>query len=117
MKIDTTMTEDETLITVEGDVDLYSSPELRKALLRAVPKSKKGVGVVLADVSYMDSSGVATLVEGLRSAKEHDKRFALVTPSVSVMKVLELARLVGSVRWQEAGCRVSVAPMVLERVE
>ena len=93
MKIDTMLTEDETLITVEGDVDLYSSPELRKTLLRAVPKSKDGVVVVLANVSYMDSSGVATLVEGLRSAKEHGKRFALLTPSVAVMKVLELARL------------------------
>jgi anti-sigma B factor antagonist len=41
----------------------------------------------------MDSSGVATLVEGLRSAKEHGKTLTLVAPSNSVMKVLELARL------------------------
>jgi anti-sigma B factor antagonist len=93
VKIDTTVSESETLITVEGDVDLYSSPELRKIVLRAVPKSGSGVGVVLTNVSYMDSSGVATLVEGLRSAKENNKSFALVEPSVAVMKVLELARL------------------------
>ena len=93
MKIDTDARADETLITVGGDVDLYSSPELRKALLAATPKAVSGVGVHLGAVTYMDSSGVATLVEGLRSAKEYDRTFVLVAPSKSVMKVLELARL------------------------
>lgn len=93
MKIDTDARADETIVSVEGDVDLYSSPELRAAVLAAVPKASTGVGVQLSAVTYMDSSGVATLVEGLRSAKEHGKTFALVAPSKSVMKVLELARL------------------------
>jgi anti-sigma B factor antagonist len=93
VRIETTDTAGETTIVVEGDVDLYSSPELRTAVLKAVPKATTGVGIHLGGVSYMDSSGVATLVEGLRSAKEHGKKFALVAPSASVMKVLELARL------------------------
>ena len=93
MRIETTKTADETIIAVEGDIDLYSSPELRTAVLKAVPKATTGVGIHLGGVSYMDSSGVATLVEGLRSAKENGKTFALVAPSASVMKVLELARL------------------------
>jgi len=93
VRIETTNTVDETIITIEGDIDLYSSPELRTAVLKAVPKATAGVGIHLGGVSYMDSSGVATLVEGLRSAKENGKTFALVAPSQSVMKVLELARL------------------------
>ncbi len=93
MKIETDDQASETRITVEGDIDLYSSPELRKAVLKAVPKSTAGVVVNLSGVGYMDSSGVATLVEGLRCAKEHDKSFALEAPSAAVSKVLELARL------------------------
>lgn len=93
MRIETTNTAGETIIAVEGDIDLYSSPELRAAVLKAVPKAAAGVGIHLGEVSYMDSSGVATLVEGLRSAKENGKSFTLVAPSTSVMKVLELARL------------------------
>lgn len=93
MRIETTNTAQETIIAVEGDIDLYSSPELRTVVLKAVPKAATGVGIHLGGVSYMDSSGVATLVEGLRSAKENDKTFTLVAPSTSVMKVLELARL------------------------
>lgn len=93
MRIETRVGEGETLIAVEGDVDLYSSPELRTAILKAVPKATDGVAVDLGQVGYMDSSGVATLVEGLRSAKENGKAFSLVAPSTAVMKVLELARL------------------------
>jgi anti-sigma B factor antagonist len=93
VKIDTEDSAPVIRIAVEGDIDLYSSPELRKAVLKAVPRSAEGVAVDLSGVSYMDSSGVATLVEGLRSAKEHGRSFVLASPSAAVMKVLELARL------------------------
>jgi anti-sigma B factor antagonist len=80
-------------ISVQGEVDLYTSPELRTAIMKSVPAAGAGVEVELADVDYMDSSGVATLVEGFKSARENSKAFVLLRPSRSVMKVLELARL------------------------
>jgi len=81
------------LIRVVGEVDLYSSPELRKAILKAIPSADGGLEINLAEVTYIDSSGVATLVEGLRSAREHGTGFVLVAPSQAVIQVLELARL------------------------
>ena len=81
------------VIRVAGEVDLYSSPELRKAILKAVPAAGGALEVDLAEVTYIDSSGVATLVEGLRSARENGADFALVAPSKAVLQVLELARL------------------------
>lgn len=80
------------IIEARGEVDLNSSPELRKAVLSAV-KDVGRVGVDLSGAAYMDSSGVATLVEGLKSASENDHSFVLVRPSNAVMRVLELARL------------------------
>lgn len=82
-----------TLIQAVGEVDLYSSPDLRKAILKAVPSAGGVLLIDLAGVTYIDSSGVATLVEGLRSTREHGAGFALVSPSRAVMQVLELARL------------------------
>ena len=81
------------LITVTGEVDLYSSPDLRTAILTAIPKAAERVAVDLSGVEYMDSSGVATLVEGLKSAREHSTVLRLVDPSEAVMSVLKLARL------------------------
>jgi anti-sigma B factor antagonist len=77
---------------VQGEVDLNTSPQLRKAILAGIDDHAQ-VGVDLAAASYMDSSGVATLVEGLKRASEKNKTFALVTPSMAVTKVLQLARL------------------------
>jgi len=80
-------------ISVRGEVDLYTSPDLRKAIMSAVPAARDGVEIELSGVEYMDSSGVATLVEGFKIARENSKAFVLVAPSPSVSRVLELARL------------------------
>ncbi|HQK74885.1 MAG TPA: STAS domain-containing protein [Candidatus Hydrogenedentes bacterium] len=81
------------VVKVAGDVDLYSSPELRKAITRAVPKAGALAAVDLSGVTYMDSSGVATLVEGLRESDKKGNGFALIAPSQPVLKVLSLSRL------------------------
>lgn len=80
-------------VTAAGEVDLNTSPELRDAILDAVQTCSSGVAVNLAEVIYMDSSGVATLVEGLQATTKNGHSFALTTPSDSVYKVLKLARL------------------------
>jgi anti-sigma B factor antagonist len=81
------------VLVVRGEVDLYSSPELRNAITKVMPKKGGAVTVDLRGVPYMDSSGVATLVEGYRSALDTGTQFVLAAPSQSVMKVLQLSRL------------------------
>ena len=81
-----------TLIRLRGEVDLSWSQQVREALLKALGDSKR-VGVVLSEVSYIDSSGIAALVEGFQSARSKGSGFALVAVSDAVRAVLELARL------------------------
>jgi len=80
-------------LAVAGEVDLYSSPALREAVLKAAPKVKAELCIDLSGVPYMDSSGVATLVEGLKASKAKNTEFVLVAPSPPVLKVWQLARL------------------------
>lgn len=83
------------ILDVSGDIDLYNSPEIRKALLEALQnKSAKRVVVNLKDVRYIDSSGVASLVEGLKKARERSQRFILFGLSNAAREVLELSRLI-----------------------
>lgn len=77
----------------QGEVDLSSSPELRKVLLAAAKEGAGAVAVNLASVEYMDSSGVAVLIEGLKATQEESKEFVLIAPSKQVMKVLQLSKL------------------------
>lgn len=81
------------LIAAEGEVDLYTSPELRATLMKGIPPGTKVIGVDLSRVTYMDSSGVATLIEAMKAAAHEARDFVLVSPSEAVTKVLKLTRL------------------------
>jgi anti-sigma B factor antagonist len=83
-----------TIFDVTGDIDLANSPEVRKALLREV-REKRTPRVVmnLSKVRYIDSSGVASLVEGLKASRDVNSRFILFGLSPSAREVLQLSRL------------------------
>ena len=93
LKIETEKSPERLTIKAAGEVDLYTSPDLRKVILKAIPSAGRELAIDLSAVTYIDSSGVATLVEGLRGARQHGTEFALVSPSQAVQQVLELARL------------------------
>ncbi|MFN7552893.1 MAG: STAS domain-containing protein [Pseudomonadota bacterium] len=80
------------LVRVAGEVDLSWSQSIRKAVLDALSRAP-AVGVDLSRVTYIDSSGIAALVEGFQTARGKGQRFALVAASPQVRAVLQLARL------------------------
>lgn len=80
-------------ISANGDVDLASSPKLRAAIIESVEDRRTPIVVNLADVTYIDSSGVATLVEGFQLCKKYQGKFRLAGISERVAEVLHLARL------------------------
>ena len=80
------------VVLLTGDVDLSCSPDARKTILDCLESSNDTL-VDLSDVSYIDSSGVASLVEGYQTAKKKNLKFALLGVSGPAMSVLELARL------------------------
>ena len=82
----------ECIIYAKGEIDLSNSQELRKMVLAALKTDNK-VSVNLQEVSYIDSSGIASLVEGLQFSKVKNKEFLLLNPSKQVKAILNLARL------------------------
>ena len=81
-----------TVVALTGAVDLQHSPDARKILLQCVEKKRPILGD-LGGVGYIDSSGVASLVECLQSARKAGYKLALVSVSDSAKRVLQLARL------------------------
>ena len=80
------------VIYISGEVDLSNSTEVRKTILSAL-KTTGTVKVNLAAVEYIDSSGIAAMVEGLQFANSMDKTFTLCQQSKQVSSILQLARL------------------------
>jgi anti-sigma B factor antagonist len=80
------------VVSLEGDVDLEHSPKAREILLDCAAK-KQSIFVDLSAVTYIDSSGVASLVEAYQTCRQQGTKFALVAVNPSALRVLELARL------------------------
>lgn len=93
MKVQVRSADNATIIDCIGDVDLYSSPSLRETLLQEMRAGISGVLVNLSEVGYIDSSGIATLVEGLQLSRQTKTRFGLFGLRGNARSVLELARL------------------------
>ena len=80
------------VLSFSGDVDLEHSPRARALLLAAITRGRRLL-VDLSGVSYIDSSGVASLVEAFQASRRHGQVFALVSVNAPALRVLELARL------------------------
>ncbi len=80
------------VIALNGDIDLENAGEIRKALLTNL-KQKKDLLVDLSAVTYIDSSAIASLVEGLQVARKQKNELSLISVSARALRVLELARL------------------------
>ena len=80
-------------ITVSGDIDMSSSTKMRDALTPLFHSNNKVIVVDLSGVSYIDSSGIATLVEGLQWGHNSNNKFRLAALTPGVKDVFEIARL------------------------
>ena len=81
------------IIEIKGDVDLYSSPKVRKIIIKLIQKKRPVLLVNLGEVTYMDSSGVATLVEGLQMINEYGGKLCIFNIHGAVRDVFELSHL------------------------
>ena len=84
--------QEQDVVRLSGNVNVERSLEIRKVLLEAVA-GKRNVFVDLSKVAYIDSAGIACLVEALQMARDHGADLGLLSVSTQAMRVLELARL------------------------
>ena len=83
-----------TILDLTGDIDLAHSPAMRKVLLLEIKEKRTPkVYLNLRNVRYIDSSGIASLVEGLKASRDLGSRLILFGLSRSVREVMELSRL------------------------
>lgn len=84
------------LIRLKGDVDMNTSPDVRGGLADVFKQGETGFKALFIDLSqvrYMDSSGIATLIEAMQTCMKRGIRLRLVDLSPPVRDVFELARL------------------------
>lgn len=80
-------------VTLQGDLDFHSSPELRTEFVKLVDTQTPKILVDLKKVNYIDSSGLATFVELFQKMKRYSGKLILFNLSQGVRSVFEIAKL------------------------
>ncbi|QNN21390.1 STAS domain-containing protein [Planctomycetales bacterium ZRK34] len=80
-------------VGLTGDIDLSRSPQLRQDLIQLTEQTPGRLVVDMTEVPYMDSSGVATLVEALQRQRKHNGKMVLCGLQPKVLSIFEIARL------------------------
>jgi anti-sigma B factor antagonist len=81
------------LIAPSGDIDMDSSPDLRKVLMTLVKEKATPLLIDCTRVTYIDSSGIATFVEGLKHVMSYGGRLKLFGMPETIREVFSFSRL------------------------
>jgi anti-sigma B factor antagonist len=80
-------------LPLEGEIDLHVSPRIAASLSAMIERKPKKLVVDLAKVSYIDSSGLAVLIEAMQNVQAYGGKFALAGLQEAVRPIFEIARL------------------------
>ena len=81
------------VIALSGDIDMYSSPDLRRELMTLIKKKANFLFIDFTSVSYIDSSGIATFVEGLKYMKSYGGRLRLFCLPDRIVEIFRFSKL------------------------
>ena len=97
------------LVRLSGRIDVDSSPALRDCLLTILAEKPlpRAITVDLADVSYIETSGIATLIEALRAARRHQTIFCLQGLSGAVLRLFDVTGVLALFEASDCGQKVS----------
>jgi len=82
-----------TVISVTGEIDVYTAPTLREQLNEVVAAGHYDLVVDMTGVDFLDSTGLGVLVGGLKRVRSHDGALRLVCAQEKILKVFRITGL------------------------
>jgi anti-sigma B factor antagonist len=82
-----------TVLTVHGEIDAYTSPQLRTRLRDLIDQGSLALLIDLEGVGFMDSTGLGVLVGALKHVREREGRIALVVTRPPLLRILRITGL------------------------
>jgi anti-sigma B factor antagonist len=86
-------TEWQTYVSVSGEIDVYTAPELKEKLFPFSEKEEMNLIVDLTGVTYMDSTGLGVMVGVFKSLRKHNGRLQLTGLSDRLNKLFRITGL------------------------
>ena len=89
----TATTNPSNVLPLQGEIDLHVSPRIALSLAQMVKNKPDKLVVDLSKVTYIDSSGLAVLIEAMQSVEEYGGKFSIAGMQETVRSIFEIARL------------------------
>jgi anti-sigma B factor antagonist len=84
---------DACIVTLQGEVDIYTAPALRERLIEASETDCSTVVVDMTEVDFIDSSGLGVLVSALKRVRENDGQMRIVTAKEPILRIFRITGL------------------------
>ena len=84
---------DRTVVTVGGEIDVYTAPKLREQIVQLVEEHRYHLVVDMEDVEFLDSTGLGVLVGGLKRVRAHEGSLRLVCTQERILKIFRITGL------------------------
>jgi anti-sigma B factor antagonist len=84
---------DRVVLRLIGELDVATAPRVRAQLVSFAQRGPCKVTIDMASLSFIDSSGVSVLVDGLKQLRENGGDLTLESPNANAMKILEITGL------------------------
>src|SRR5213593_1066176 len=81
------------VISLAGEVDLYTAPEFKQQLLEVIGQGGKDVVVDFSDTTFIDSTTLGVLVGGVKRLRSNDGQLSLVCNDRNITKIFEITGL------------------------
>ena len=85
--------DDTYVISLAGEVDLYTAPEFKQQLLEVIGQGGKEVIVDFTDTTFIDSTTLGVLVGGVKRLRTNDGQLSLVCSDRNITKIFEITGL------------------------
>jgi len=82
-----------TVCHIDGEIDINTAPDVKKGFDKLISKKEPKIVVNLSKVTYVDSSGLATLVEILKNMRSYGGRLRLTNLSPKIKSLFEITKL------------------------
>jgi len=81
------------IVSLRGEIDVYTAPRLRQALIDLVEEGATDIVVDLSAIDFLDSTGLGVLVGGLKRVKSNEGELKLVVTQDRIMKIFDITGL------------------------
>ena len=93
LELETDKRGDRSVVTLRGEIDVYTAPRLRQALIDLVEGGATQIVVDMSAVDFLDSTGLGVLVGGLKRVRMKEGSLSIVTSQDKILKIFDITGL------------------------